>query len=379
MAQIIGPNQVKLNDGRVVAATQGAWYDAQQFWGGTLSTPGSINSQSNQQGAGQRVSSEVMRQSSVAAGKAPDANEKYVNELLQEQGGGSYGSDGGGFGMDGGGGGSGLGLGSLTGGAAPINLPDLYKNLSAEAGLKEIEEGITKKTKGYNDALAKINDNPYLAEASRTGRQEKLRIDFNNDIKADQDNLAMKKADIQVQLDLQTKQFDINSQQAKFALDQFNMLLQSGALAGASGSDVAAITRATGISSSMIQSAIRSQKEKDRQTSVTTVDDGKNIYSVVIDSKTGQIINKQVLAASKPPAASTSASATKAQNTQAINQFMNVRKNSYGHVAPGDWQAALTAYTNDGLGSRNDFVKAYGLYADPNRGDFEKAYGFSLD
>lgn len=298
MAQVVGNNQVKLNDGRVVAAQQGGWYDAQQYWGGSLSNPGVINSQSNQVGAGKPVSAEVNRQTSIAAGKAPNANQDYI-DMLNARGDTAYGSDGGGgFGMDGGGGG--LGLGSLTGGAPAINLPDIYKNLYAEAGLGDIEKGITDKTKKFNDAISTINDNPYMSEASRTGRLEKLRIDFNNDIKNDQDSLTMKKADIQMQLDLQTKQFDINSQTAKFALDTFNMLLSSGALAGASGADIASITKSTGISSSMIQSAIKAQTQKDRQTSVTTVDDGKNIYSVVIDSKTGQIINKQVLSTSKP-------------------------------------------------------------------------------
>lgn len=313
MATVIGPNQVKLNDGRVVSAQQGGWYDAQQYWGGSLSSPGVINSQSNQQGAGQAVSAEVNRQTSVAAGKAPNENQDYIDMLNGRTAGGGD-AAGGGFGLPGGdGSGGGLGLGGLTGGVPALNLPDLYKNLSAEAGLSDIEAGITAKTKGYNDAIAKINDNPYMSESSRTGKLEKLRIDFNNDIKNDQDTLAMKKQDIQTQLDLQTKQFDINSQNAKFALDEFNSLLQSGALAGASGADIASITKATGISSSMIQSAIKAQKEKDRQTSVTTVDDGTNIYSVVLDTKTGQIINKQVLAASKPTGGGSGFTAAKNQ------------------------------------------------------------------
>lgn len=41
---------------------QGGWYNGRQYWNGTLSAPGVINSQSNQQGAGQSVSNEVVKQ-----------------------------------------------------------------------------------------------------------------------------------------------------------------------------------------------------------------------------------------------------------------------------------------------------------------------------
>lgn len=58
---------------------QGGWYEGRQYWGGTLSPVGVINSQSDQVGAAQAVSAEVNRQSSVAAGLAPDANQNYIN------------------------------------------------------------------------------------------------------------------------------------------------------------------------------------------------------------------------------------------------------------------------------------------------------------
>lgn len=43
---------------------QGGWYNGRQYWNGTLSAPGVINSSSNQQGAGQAVSNEVVKQTS---------------------------------------------------------------------------------------------------------------------------------------------------------------------------------------------------------------------------------------------------------------------------------------------------------------------------
>ena len=61
---------------------QGGWYNGRQYWGGTLSSPGVINSQSNQVGAGQAVSAEVNKATSIAAGKAPDANQNYIDSQL---------------------------------------------------------------------------------------------------------------------------------------------------------------------------------------------------------------------------------------------------------------------------------------------------------
>lgn len=85
MAQVVnaGLNQIKLNDGSVITANQGGWYDGQQYWGGTLSAPGVINSLSNQQGAGQAVSSEVNAQSAAAQGVSADQFNNYLNEQRQ--------------------------------------------------------------------------------------------------------------------------------------------------------------------------------------------------------------------------------------------------------------------------------------------------------
>ena len=58
---------------------QGGWYEGRQYWGGTLSPKGVINSQSNQQGAGQAVSPEVNAQSAQAQGKTPQQFDAYLN------------------------------------------------------------------------------------------------------------------------------------------------------------------------------------------------------------------------------------------------------------------------------------------------------------
>ena len=66
MATVVSGNQVRLSSGQIVNASQGGWYDGQQFWAGSLSQPGQIHSQSNQQGAGQQVSQEVVTQTNPA-------------------------------------------------------------------------------------------------------------------------------------------------------------------------------------------------------------------------------------------------------------------------------------------------------------------------
>lgn len=295
---------------------EGGWYGGRQYWGGQLSDPGVINPLSNQSGAGQAVSKEVNAQSAAAQGQTPQQLEAYLQTQRNNQAKNNVAPTstadpnlaGGGVDTMLGTGGMG-GLGGTT--AATLNLPDLYKSLYESQGISQIEQNLNDKAKAFADAQSKINDNPFLAEASRTGRIAKLTTDYNTSVKNDQDMLAMKKQDIATQLDLATKQFDINSQTAKAALDQFNTLLQSGALAGASGNDIAQITAATGISSSMVQAAIKAQTQKDIKTSVSTVDDGKNIYSVVIDTQTGKIISKQVLSQSKPAAPKESTAADK--------------------------------------------------------------------
>lgn len=197
-----------------------------------------------------------------------------------------------------GGGGGGLGL---TFNQPTINLPQLYESLYASSGIKDIETQLSDKTNAYNDRVAKIKDNPYLSEGTMTGRLSKLQEKFNADTTNIRNDIAMRKADVETKLNLQTKQFDIESNQAKQALDQFNNLLSSGALDGASGEDIANITRATGLSSSIIQSAIGVSKKKNapklNTQVITSTNDAGEVTAVVINQDTGDIISKNSLGA----------------------------------------------------------------------------------
>ena len=159
-----------------------------------------------------------------------------------------------------------------------IDIPKLYESLTASSGIGDVEKDLFAKTEAYNAQVAKIKDNPYLSEATMGGRIGKLTDKFRADETNIRSNIATRKADIETQLNLQTKQFDINSQQAQNAFNQFQSLLSAGALDNASGEDIANLTRSTGLSSSMIQSAIQVSKqskikEKPLNTQVIQVDD----------------------------------------------------------------------------------------------------------
>lgn len=277
------------------------WYGGYQYYNGTFApTAGSIHPNSPQAGAGKPVSAEVNRQTSIAAGKAPDANQNFVDQQnnVPQGGGGTYSANGSttGSGSPGAGGGAGAGFSA----PATLDLPGLFDSLTKSSGVGDLQTKLTDMQTGLDKAKSQINDNPFLSEGDRTGRIKKLQMDYDNQATTVQNQITTKQADIQTQLDIQTKQFDINSQAAQQALSQFQTLLSSGALDNAGGQDIANITRATGISSTMIQSAVNAQKVKNTPTSVVQYDDGVNQGFAVINTQTGQVISKQVIAGSKP-------------------------------------------------------------------------------
>lgn len=302
MAQIVNGNQVKLDNGQVITPQTGGWYDGQQFWGGTLSQPGQINPLSNQQGAGDLVSKEVISQTNpanVAYLEQQRANMGLTQPLPE-------------FGVS-----QAPGYNYTPGGAqaatsaasaftapqtASLNLPELYKSLYSSAGIQEKESELAALERQKTEVLGGINDNPYLSEATRVGRVAKVEELHGNRTQNLRDEIATKKADIETQMNLELKQFDINSQQIQLAWQQFNTLLQMGALDGATGDDIANITRATGISSDAVYSAINASKKSRQNTQLIQVDDGTSVNAVLVDTDTGAILNTTKLASSKPSA-----------------------------------------------------------------------------
>lgn len=226
-----------------------------------------------------------------------------------------------------------LGGGTATGSSGlivtpQINLPDLYNNLYSQSGISQVQSDLEAKTRDYNTAVSKIKDNPYLSEATMSGRLAKLQDRFNADTAASRNEIATRKADIETQLNLRTKQFDIQNQQAQQALSQFNSLLASGALSSASGEDIANITRSTGLSSSVIQSAINNQKLQDLSTQIKTFDDGTNEGFVIYTlDKMGNIVNqtKQITGSSAKKVNSYSSDPSVSAYIQSILESNNIQ------------------------------------------------------
>lgn len=191
-----------------------------------------------------------------------------------------------------------------------------FQKLMEGSGIKESQAQIDtisklamEKEAAKNQAIAGVNDNPFYSEATRVGRSRKVEESANADIKTLtdqaiplQNKIAMQKADIDTQLGLETQRYNIRSQEAQQAQQQFSTMLSSGALDNASGDDIANIVRATGMSSNMIQAAIESTKKKNNPVSFQEFDDGTNTGYAVIDSQ-GNILSKQIVAGSKPSAA----------------------------------------------------------------------------
>lgn len=183
------------------------------------------------------------------------------------------------------------------------------------AEVTAVQNRINEKRRQLAAKEAEIGDNPFLSEASMTGRLAKLRERANQDIAIDetemgiaqnksalaQNKLSQAKADAQVKLNIASQQYNIESDQYKQNLSHFTDLLSSGALNSASGEDLGQIAVATGMSTSMIQSIVDASKAKNApKPELRIADDGTNQYVVAIDPSSGNVINRQVVSASAP-------------------------------------------------------------------------------
>lgn len=333
MATVVAQGKVKLANGQIVNAQQGGWYDAQQYWDGSLSNAGQINAKSNQVGAGQQVSNEVVAQTN------PN-NVSYIQKL-QQQASASPSSTSKVTPSSGAISPSGTSVGAVSPTTvAPIDLNALYKTYQNEAGISAIEQSLADKATAYAEAQKKINDNPFLSESSRVGRVSKLSTDYNNAIKNEQDLLTLKNADIQTKLNLAKQQYDINSEASQQALSRFNSLLSSGALTNASAEDIGNLAVSTGLSTSAIQSAITATNKKNQNTQVLSYDDGTNQGYAVINTDTGEIISQQKLGASKSTKSSSSTSdTTKLSKT---DQESSVKDTISSYINDEGYQAKIS-------------------------------------
>lgn len=296
-----------------------------------------------------QVSAEVRAQSAAAQGKTPAEFDSY----LASQGASNL--SGNGFGdswSPSGSPGSGGGVGYTA--PAPIDLMGEYNTLQDNAGIAGIQAELQAKKQSYDKATSQINDNPFLSESSRVGRVQKLSTDYQNSTATTQDKLKLAQADADTRMGLYQKQYDINNAATQQSLKQFDSLLQSGALNGASVDDIAGLSKSTGMSTGMIQSAIKASNDKNVQTSTISFDDGTNQGFAIINTKTGQVISKQIIAASKPTAAEQKAATGGGGSTTA-----SAAQNKQQAVA----QLPTDARNGWTLGTMMNFYQQFGLSA----------------
>lgn len=197
---------------------------------------------------------------------------------------------------------------------------------AAQAEQAAIQKEVDTRTQAYNAALGKINDNPYYSEATRVGRAAKLQQAYNNDIQAIngrltnaqnkgltvQNQIDRAKADAQVNMNIQTQQYNIDNAKFQQNLQILNNGLTQGLFNNASSADIAQIALATGLSTSMVQSVItESKKSKEVKPTLQSVSDstGQYIYAVSYDAKGNPVVSaKQKVGEATPttPSAATS-------------------------------------------------------------------------
>lgn len=194
--------------------------------------------------------------------------------------------------------GSGGSSSSMTSTMPTINLNELYQKELNSPEMLGLQKEIETKKLGYNTAVTNINDNPYASEATRVGKIRRLDESAQREIQNLEGNLAQRKADAQVKMNIATQQYQIDSQSYQNELNKLNMLISSGALLNANSKDIGQIAMATGLTTSMvkgIQSKIKSDQVKPQV--ITSTNDAGVVTVSVIDGNTGKVIGQNSLGA----------------------------------------------------------------------------------
>lgn len=272
---------------------EGGWYwdpkigEARQYNKNTGFGAGTTVNDPNAAGYGQRVSQEVQNASAALQGKV------ITPTVPTAVPGGTT-------------------TPTFTPSAAPVvpQLQDIYDTALKGSGYAEATEAMNTAQEKINEVTAaldketsKINENPYLSEATRVGRINRLKqianadvVKYQNDLSLAQGKTAQAQADAKLKVDLANGQYSINRQTYQDNLSTFNSLLSSGALTGASEADIASLAASTGVSTSMIKSAISTTGAKDTQL-VTSTNDAGVVTATLINTRTGAIVKKTSLGA----------------------------------------------------------------------------------
>lgn len=248
-------------------------------------------------------------------------------------------------------------FGSFSGGqGAGIDLNKMYEQAINDPALKALEEELNAKKQARDTEEAKINDNPFYSEATRVGKLSKLDAKALDEINTLQSQIDAKKADALVKINIATQQYNIEDKQYQNNLAKLNTLINSGAIVGATSSDVAQIAQATGMSTEMVNQIIQTTKQGQVQTSVTTnTDDNGNVTVSVINTKTGEVIAQNSLGAiGNKQGTSTTVDKQEAKFDSEIERGISRLKDGedWGTV----WNSIFTKFR--GIGADEDLILA---------------------
>lgn len=333
------------------------WYDGYQYSGGTFADQrGVIHPNSPQVGAGQKVSEDVNRASAAAQGKSYPEFKAYLEGSNTSRTKGTSTSGGGGQSSF-----SNTGSGvSSGGGQSSYNVQQEYDKLYKDLGIDTLKADvdakqaeITARRQRLADAQGLINENPFYAEATRTGKLRRLE----EQAQADITNIEREQALLQAKVDeanqqlatktnLSAKQYEIDRQAKQDSVSELNALLQSGADLG--GLNIDEFAARTGMSSQTIQALVAATQAQEIKPSVIqSTDDAGNVTVTVIDQNTGAIVGQQSLGRVGKATSSGSGKASEAE----VGRY---------------YTDSLRSDVASGLGVRQVF-QLYSGYLDPNQ------------
>jgi hypothetical protein len=288
------------------------WYDGYNYDAAT-NTFGDVRgqawSQNNPAARGSMISDEVNAQSAAAQGKTTQEFNTYLkgsNNTPAAKAAAAAKQT-----TSGGGGGSSLGSGTgVSGGAASssFNVTETYDKLYQDLGIDALKSDvaakqaeITARRERLAEAQGTINENPWYAEATRTGKLRRLE----EQAQADIENIAREQALLQAQVDeanqqlatktnLSTQQYQIDRQSAADSVAELNTLLQSGA--DMSNINVGDFAARTGMSTETISALVAaSQAQEIKPSVIQSTDDSGMVTVTVIDQNTGAIVGQTSL------------------------------------------------------------------------------------
>lgn len=286
------------------------WYDGYNYdaASGTFAdVRGQIWSQNNPAARGSMVSEEVNKQSAAAQGKSYPEFKAYLegaNKTAAAQNAAASKT------TVTSGGGSTLGSGSgVSGsGASSFNVTETYDKLYQDLGIDALKSDvaakqaeITARRERLAEAQAVINENPWYAEATRTGKLRRLE----EQAQADIENIAREQALLQAKVDeanqqlatktnLSTQQYQIDRQARADAVEELNTLITS--KADLSNINIGDFAARTGMSADTISALVAAtQAEEINPDVIQSTDDSGNVTVTVIDKNTGAIVGQQSL------------------------------------------------------------------------------------